>query len=51
MPEDAELEYEIPVYDPRKDDQGRVRPVDLESYDLADDEYERDYNSYDRWYA
>lgn len=52
QPEDNELEYELPVYDPRKDPQtGRVLPVDLESYDLSEDEYERDYNAYDKYYA
>lgn len=30
---------------------GRTMPVDLESYDQSDDDYERDYNSYDKWYA
>ena len=50
-PEDNELDYELPVYDPRKDLNGRIRPTDLDSYDYADDEHEREYNNYGKYYA
>lgn len=51
MYEDDEPIYVYEAPDPRKTPDGRIRPVDLDSYDYDDEDAYDDRNTYDRWYA